>query len=284
MEKNYLFEKIEDYLKDRLPPIERAAFEKDIVQNQTLAEEVDLHKGLIEATGEKEVIAFRATLEEMAIATEQEFSKKTNTRKPINWLWIIGGILLIGLLLILIYPRLANNKQEDEEQSTFDSSRPIASTAEIKAIQGKDSGTYLALAQTTYTPLEMGSRSNTGQAATSPFEQLQDAYQNGDFREVLKLSTNLPENEQMAWLRLRAHANFQLGEYEAAAKDFEELSKNQFRGKEDEWYALLTFLVRMPATSDEFLPLLEKIRRDQAHPFQSSAEELFQELVKNDPR
>lgn len=60
-----LHEKIEAYLKNRLLPEERAAFEAEMNASPELATAVALHRDLMAATGEKDVLDLRRQMEEI---------------------------------------------------------------------------------------------------------------------------------------------------------------------------------------------------------------------------
>ncbi len=75
-----LYEKIEDYLKNRLSPEERAAFEAEMNANPELAATVDLHRDLMAATGEKDVLDLRRQMEE--IYREQSAEIVAGQEKP----------------------------------------------------------------------------------------------------------------------------------------------------------------------------------------------------------
>lgn len=119
-----LYEKIESYLLGRLPAGEHAAFEAEIQSDPVLAEEVALHRDLIVATGEEDVLALRKKIVEAIAASSVVPQTKSvpearlrdvmnsdpKTSFPSRWLLILGIVLVVGLMFWFFYQD--TNKQK----------------------------------------------------------------------------------------------------------------------------------------------------------------------------
>ena len=92
-----LYEKIEDYLLSRLPEPERAAFEAEIQADPALAEEVALHRTLIEATDEEDIKELRRLMEEMLPMPTPQARRKTIRLQHWHW-WAAAAATAAGLL------------------------------------------------------------------------------------------------------------------------------------------------------------------------------------------
>jgi len=88
-----LHEKIEAYLKNRLSPEERAAFEAEMNANPELATTVALHRDLMAATGEKDVLDLRRQMEEIyREQTAEDIEGRKKTGATVREMSLGGGM------------------------------------------------------------------------------------------------------------------------------------------------------------------------------------------------
>jgi anti-sigma factor RsiW len=92
-----LYEKIEDYLLARLPEPEREAFEAEIQADPALAEEVALHRALIEATDEEDIKELRRLMEELLPKPAPQARLKAIRRQHWHW-WAVAAAAAAVLL------------------------------------------------------------------------------------------------------------------------------------------------------------------------------------------
>lgn len=121
-----LYEKIENYIKNRLSPDDRAAFESEIQANPELAAEVALHRAIIDAAGEKEMIAFRKMMEEVASdVSVDDLDSQTDTQpltpkasssqtKIIRLRWIMAVAASFLLIVWFIWNQSSEKYSQQE--------------------------------------------------------------------------------------------------------------------------------------------------------------------------
>src|SRR5262245_7703017 len=99
------YDQIENYLKNRLSPEARAAFEAELSADPTLADEVSLHRDMLEATVPADVLDLRRLLEETYQAESARPSPQTGEApfgrrsRPLRWLAIAAVILAVALAI-----------------------------------------------------------------------------------------------------------------------------------------------------------------------------------------
>lgn len=101
MDKERLYEKIEDYLTNRLTDADRAALEQEMAADAELAEEVEWHRRLAEFVQNKELLAFRRTVAEV----DAEVAGAVPSPTPPSgrwWGWVLVGLAVVAGLVFLI--------------------------------------------------------------------------------------------------------------------------------------------------------------------------------------
>lgn len=110
MEENQeLFEKIEAYLSGTLKGDALKTFEAEIVTDQSLKNEVELHRQLKMELDDLETLQFQEKLIKINTATKEKSNK--TTPKAINWYAIAAtftGILVTGLMIYLLLNTSSN--------------------------------------------------------------------------------------------------------------------------------------------------------------------------------
>ncbi len=104
MDKELLYEKIEDYLANRLTDADRAALELEMAADAELAEEVEWHRRLAEFVQNKELLAFRRTVAEV----DAEVAGAAPSPTPPSGRWwrlgLVGLALVAGLVFFISRP------------------------------------------------------------------------------------------------------------------------------------------------------------------------------------
>ncbi|MBK8702645.1 MAG: hypothetical protein IPN33_02865 [Saprospiraceae bacterium] len=130
---------------------------------------------------------------------------------------------------------------------------------------------YLALAEELYTPYDAsGLRSGEQEDTVTPsdFERAVEAYNNKDWKKTVSLLKSPTPDQLTESLKLRAHAYFQLGNFDKAAADFQQLTEKSISYKYDaEWNLLLCHLARLPRQRAAFEELRKRILENEEHPF-----------------
>jgi len=88
-----LFERIEDYLSESLPPEEKEAFEKEMSMHPEFKAEVEKHRELHRILSDKEAIAFRQKLQKVIDEVKNE--PEVKKLYPSKFIWKIAASLII---------------------------------------------------------------------------------------------------------------------------------------------------------------------------------------------
>lgn len=304
-----LFEQIEDYLKNRLSPSDAQAFEAEMATNPGLAKEVSLHRDMMEMMEEEEEKLYKSPpdkdlfdFRDLMENAYQEFVEDKKEEKDSPDLpspsagkgglrfWIIGAMVaLIGLAIWYSQSQPATEigKQVpnpiDTIQSVPQNQEPIAQTPPPQTPPNiaPPSQDYASLVQKSYAeaPYKPGVlMSDPNEPEDSLIQKAMEAYTQKQFRRTVDLLQPLPEEGQTDALKLRAHALFQLGRYDAAATDFEALSKGISYRNDAEWHLLLCHAARLPKTKIAYEAMLAKVNKA-GHPFEQKARNLKAKLL-----
>lgn len=298
-----LYDKIEDYLKNQLSEAEKQAFEKDMQTNTALAEEVALHRDIINATNEPEIASFRQQMESILLEKPSP-AKNTSLHAIKIGGWLVAASILIALAIWVFRPEVSkietpivdtgidttnsqNNLAEEKPIQSIDSTkteklaRPERTLPQQGKIQPENQTQYLALAETAYQPFDGGIRGTEYQdtATLSNLEKAEIYYSEARLQEVIHLLQNPDQDQRTEALKLRAHTYFQLRQFNKSASDFEELTKiSPLYQFDAEWNLLLSYLAQLPKTQAQFNILLNKITSDPNHPFAKKANELQRKI------
>lgn len=282
MKKNSTHEKIEAYILNRLPPAERTAFEKEIRADPDLSEEVNILRDAIKATGEEDIKAFRR---EMEAATAGSGGRRGGIFMSMRWALAAAAIVVLALSVWLMtrqfsgpapqLPIAKDNPQPPKQPIVPQQSPVIPPPPTLKAPQTSE---YLALAEALYTPYDAsGLRSGEPEDTITPpdFERAVEAYNNKDWRKTVSLLKSPSPDQLTESLKLRAHAYFQLGNYDKAAADFQQLAEKSLSYKYDaEWNLLLCYLAGLPEKQAAFDQLRKRILNNPDHPFYERVREV----------
>lgn len=296
------FEQIEDYLKNRLGPEERQAFEAKIAADPALAEEVALHRDMMQGTPEKEVLNLRELMENAYEQWQAEQMQDTGKEEtPAGWSFSLGGkirwaaaaALLVAVAATVWWiqrkPAIEVVNQPPVVSDTLKTVTPppkenIADNPvpppDTPPAPKPEKPVYAALVQSAYaeTPFDAGTLMGEDiEEGPNPIQKAVEAYHQGNYRETVKLLQPLPEEGRTEALKLRAHAYFKLKRYEQAAADFEALSASLSYQNDAAWYLLLCHAARLPQTKTAYEAQYAKVSA-QGHPFRARAIRLNERL------
>jgi tetratricopeptide (TPR) repeat protein len=282
MKKNTTHEKIDAYILNRLPPGERADFEKEIRADPDLSEEVNILRDAIKATGEEDIKAFRR---EMEAATADSGGHRGSFFLSMRWALAAAAVVVLALSVWLMTrqfsgpaPQLpiAKDQPQPPKQPTAPQKPPVISPPPAEKAPQKIE--YLALAEELYVPYDAsGLRSGEPEDSVTPsdFERAVEAYNNKDWKQVVRLLKSPTPDQLTESLKLRAHAYFQLGNFDKAAADFQQLAEKSLSYKYDaEWNLLLCYLARLPEKQAAFDQLRKRILENPEHPFYQRVREV----------
>lgn len=287
-----LFEQIEDYLKNRLSPEERQAFEAEMAANPAIAEAVALHRDMMNAVDDQEEELMRRApnkdeldlreLMENAYEAFKDDNKEdelpdapshTGGKGKFYWFAALALLLVaIGGWWMQRSPVVQEAKVPPVKTDTI---QPIAQSQNIPdtpAIAPKvppatnpviNKQDYAAVVRDVYaeTPYAPGVLMNDSgdEPVENPLPNAIKAYSKNQFSEVVRLLQTVPEEGRTDALKLRAHAYFRQNRFDPAALDFEALTNSALYKKDAEWYLLLCHAARLPKTETAYNTLLTKV-------------------------
>lgn len=288
------YEKIEDYIKGRLSEEEREAFDKEIASDPDLAEEVALHRDMIQATGEREILDFRSKMEKIGVQSLPPPSQNSAWKR-----WRITGFLTVVFLfafgVVWWFNRASEaenpNEKPDQEEVPNQSAPPSAAPPTIPIAEGDEKESkpvqsgdqpksqkkkesvpdprFIAMANELYKqqPYEIILRNvPNAQGNVSLLQKAEEAYKNKNYPETINLLSKPVEGYVSESTKLRAHAYFRLGQFARAAEDFQSLTNGRYK-YDAEWYLLLSYLPRLPETQKEVDALIGQITQVESHSF-----------------
>jgi len=298
MTEQELFDKIEAYLRRRLPEAEREAFERQIAENPALAEEVEMHHFEHEAM---EVLVEQRTRAKMA---KWAAEASPPDRTP-PWRWMLPGLAAVALLTALfLWWRPATMPPASEQRvpsspaepameaprssESAEETAPIAPTREPAAEEASPTAVpppvaesvppepaYLALATELYGDPEVFSTVRSQNAA----DQLRDDFEAGNYAAVVAaLREALPED--LPAQQLLGHAYFRMGRYADAASAFDQVLQGDdpALAEEVDYYYLLAQLAQGRQDTPAFAEGLQRLLDDPDHPYYLQARELAARL------
>jgi hypothetical protein len=288
-----LSEQIEDYLKNRLSPEARQAFETRLANDPDLAEELALHRDLMAATPPKDVLelrhlmeaAYLQHIENQAKKSDSGWSFKINNRTRLAAAASVALVVTAGIWWwqrsptpqFVEVPPIQIDTTKIAEKTT-----PIDTPIEKPPVEIPPSApAYAAAARSLYdqSPYTPGTLMGSETPDESLLQKATDAYAKNRFGEAVQLLDTLPTAGRTDALKLRAHARFRLGRYAQAAGDFEELTRSFSYRNDAEWHLLLCHAARLPKTKAAYEALLAKVSAP-GHPFEQKALELKKRLAR----
>lgn len=290
-----LFEHIEDYLKNRLSPEAKRAFEEAIARDPDLAENVALHRELINATAENDIAALRKLMEDAYTRNAEAIDRSTGMhvsyRRIYQWAAAASVLLILGVGVWWMTrqqpaPQVAEVGRTNEKpdsiivdgEKTGDQIAETSPTVPPDTEPAKETSRrrYIAMANDFYQPPEF---SNIRGAADSdslpPLERAKRAFSRYDYRQVVKILRQPDPSVEQEATYLRGHAFFKINNYAAAARDFRAvLQQESMEADNASWYLMLSILADKGARDPGFQEQLKAITDDTEHPFNSKAKEL----------
>ncbi|MCB0643357.1 MAG: hypothetical protein KDC44_17025 [Phaeodactylibacter sp.] len=306
------YTQIEDYLKGRLSEEDRKQFEAALLMDAALSSEVALQRDLIAATRELDVLQLRSAIRDSLATDTLPKKTHQKPRKPgsgwLNWL-VLSLFLLGGAYLIyrafnsndtnpvhqdLSEPKaLPNDSTEKQFSEPLQMDRPTSGEqdqkpappvaenktttrpAEKQAEPSTPNPELIALATELYReqPYSVQLKSADPDADKSLLAQAEAAYADKDFRAVIGLLEKPEPGFETESAKLRAHALFQLGQYDQAAKAFQGLAKGFYK-YDAQWYRLLALLPGLPGTQKEVDALIKEILDNPTHAFRTKTEKV----------
>jgi hypothetical protein len=264
-----------------------------MVADADLAEQVALHRDMLDAIPSQDVMDLRRLMTESFKAEFGDNTKKDENSQPFTpgrrvRIIVIAIALLLTLAAGLWW--LQNKPAVDvvkypppviidtiADPGSKDTLRlpPVQNETPVPADKNYASIVQKIYRQSPYTSGNlMGT--DTGPDETT-LQKASDAYAKNRFKETTDLLQTLPQEGRTEALKLRAHSLFRLGRYDRATADFMELSNSFSYGSDAEWYLLLCYAARLPKTQKEYISLLKKVGAP-GHPFEQKALELKNKL------
>lgn len=300
-----IWQKIEDYLKGKLPSDEASGFEADIRNNPELAEMVDLYK--LQEDG-------------IELLVEKDLKEKLNqweTAPPetppgssgffFRW-WILGVLLLCGLVLVVwMWPGTEgdNLAAPDGTEAEFQQEESPSNASDIpdETVDPSDSEEDNSSDQpnredetiekqtppaTDYGPIAMANYEPPGflrqvrgdkSIPKNDLDQAIAAFQEKDFGGCIRILAPKLGNITKQEKQTLAHAYFASGQYDRASSLFGELKEEEtFNPDEPEWYLLLSLAANYEKNKTEVDSMISKISREKEHGFYSNAIDLKSQL------
>ncbi len=289
-------DKIDDYLSGKLPPDEAMALEQKSAVDPETAEAIEFMR--LEREG-MELILEERLREKMGGWEEELPTPKTNLSR---YGWVLGAAFAL-LIAVAVWRWAASDPQTisaPDPAKTPANTVPAPGQPDAPIAQQPDNqiptqappgqkpsskeNRYLALAQASYQSPDFSNiRKGGADASGSPslIEQAAAFYIQKKFALAAQTLDSIPPNQRTDALKIRAHAFFNLKNYNLAAVEFEDLTKTGGRYRNDaEWHLLLCYLALLPAEQARFDTLLRKIRDpQQSHPFADKATALQKVLA-----
>lgn len=217
MEKEQLYQKIEDYIQDKLDKDQKASFESEMNADEELRKMLKLHQ-IIHEDLSQDVNALRVKLKEIDLGTKIIDKKETKKRSPLRILGpltAIAAALLIGIIFLpdLLNPSLSSSQAYDKYYQPY--------------------------------PMALNQRSDNGNVENNLLNEAIAAYSNGRYEEASKLFGQLfDQNGDTTYKIYQAHALLANNEATMAIDVYDEvLNSNDSRfHQQASWYKGLALL------------------------------------------
>ncbi len=297
----FWYEKIEDFLLNKLTTEEMAAMEKAIESDNILANELALRK--LEFLASEELIAkdIRSFYKSISVQpTESTLISKNFYNK---WLWGILTVLVITIVALLTVknkttpainsktskPDSTTNQKDsndslEKSMSTPSDSILIKHQEKLKRISNIEKKSKLiALANTLYHVPEYGFTRNNS-SNDDPLSIALDNWNEKNWNQVILQTKNVPKSspQYIKAIWMQAHSQFLLHNYIESGKLFEQIRKSGIMPytEEAEWYSLLNMVATFKQDTELFKTITNKIVSDSDHPFYEDALRLKNEMRK----
>ncbi len=301
------FEQIERYISGKLSAEETAQLEREIAADPSLADLVELHRLENAAIDHAIAETLRPQVQEW-VDSSGSFAQSRQLKNKKWWLGLLGlGCLIaIGTIYLnmndtpgeLLTPETPSSIPEqeiaippDEQKKSDEPDSPQKEVPEKDKIQSdKPLNPYQVAAIERIAPpslsdIELKSPDEELPSNDSnPLIAAKTAYTEGKYNEALYHANRIqPDHPQYDYVReMQALANFQLGKFEYAAREFLELLNKKTFGFKDrlEWNLVLCYLAQYPEKKEQFEKFLKIILEDPEHPYLKHALDLQRKMEK----
>ena len=281
MKENSTDDLIRAYLGGKLPPAEREQLEKMMLDDPELAAQVALQRA--EAAAAELLIAAETRQLFQQWQTEAPHQHSVFRGGPLRWaIGIAAALILVFAVWQISQPAAyvpmpsspAPTQPPTDLPPTPPPSAPQPPIAGAEQnppkVKGRSSN-HLALAkQQLQDPFTTSLRQVvTTDSTASIFQKAQLAYATGNYQQSLDLLAQADPAQQQSVTFLIAHAQFQLGRFDEAAAQFNQLiaqNSRQYRYR-SEWGLLMCRLADQPRSETAFRNQLNEMLAQPKHPF-----------------
>lgn len=307
MKETELFDKIEAYLKGKMPPEASEAFAREIARDPDLQEAVDLHRLGFEALDVLDEEVLRQKMKKWDALPPTDETPPEQSSGSRSWIWIGLGILAALVAAFWFFRPSPVSTPPPAEIQKPNSNLPVAETPATTpepapatppspAPDKQDSpAQFAALSKKRYAESrsnwETNIRSDRKDPLDSLFAQPKQLMRDGYPQQALRLLDQIrTDNDPVAadfGRKLKAHASYQAGKYILAADIFRAYTLKESTRDEAQWYLLLCLVADYPNRKSQADQVLKEILQqnfpnDPAnnHPFLTQAQELKSDLDK----
>ncbi|MBC6996160.1 hypothetical protein QWY85_05025 [Neolewinella lacunae] len=298
-------ERIDAYLYGRCTAEEAEKFRRDVSLDESLAEDLALHRLAWEALELMEEDRLRAKFPEWQ-AEGEKILKNSSNNKLKRWWWLSLLLPIIGLLYWMSRPTQVSDTPalppppserpvpNDPPTVTPIANRPepnpapaVKNPVKNKNLSESSEQPALAIAMDAYQKVEQPTlRSAASAPETSPLLPALEAFFGKDYDQAINLLQNskaqLSPVEQETAQELLANALFLAQRFEEAAAIFQQFtSPNEpaLVQQYGQWHLLLCRLAVYPRQKENFRELLEGILANPKHRYYAAAQKLRQETA-----
>lgn len=275
------FDKIEDYLENRLSAAEKTGFDKALKSDPELAAELEWARLELQATE----VLIEKKLRQKTRDWERERLQNLPKNREFRWFKHPVFWLGLGLSAALVWwlsrpaqesPALPQSIENQPIATELPPQKPTAppATTEKKLPEKTPASQpprprptqaqqYIAAAESRY-QMPMLSPVRGDAIAEHPFNQALRHFQNNEFEAAAALLAATEKSWFESGVFLRGHANFRARKFEQAAADFRLLTERNslIYGTEARWHLALCYLALQPRFKRELQETLANARKE----------------------